>query len=71
MPIDSVTVGPATFRQMMRAKQAVQPRKVDSKIDIGRILFNTMMPVMESRRNNNSLHPTQIPAEIRMDEGGP
>ena len=68
MALDAVAAGPSLLGHVVRAEKAVEPGKVDGEVHVDRFLLDPVVPVVEARRDHESLQPGRRDVEVGMDE---
>ena len=69
MSANYIACRPDPFRQMQRAEQFVEQREVDREININRLTFDAVMPMMKSWRHKEAAHPVKVPMQVGVNEG--
>src|SRR5688500_8979512 len=70
MTADAVSGGPTLFREKLGAEHLVQERKVYREVHVDSFRLNSMMPMMETGRNQEFFQEPKAPIYIRVHEGG-
>ena len=68
MPRNSVAGRPGVFGQIIGAKQSVEEWKMNCEVHVHRGWFDSVVPVMEARADQDFFKQWQSPAEVRVNE---
>src|SRR5689334_708846 len=70
MALQAVRRWPSVFRQVIGAEEAVKEWEMNREVDIDGFLFDSVVPVMKTRRHEKFFKPGKAPVEIRVNESG-